>query len=459
MSPIRRLLPVLVFILPCASTQAAAIPAPATITSAVRVPSMGGFSLGVATSTATYTATDATVTVAAGGLMLGKGTVFRVESCAQGHLIGRVPVSQCSDRTVDTRSNAATVTVAAPTAKLSLLRPAAGGSGYVTGQVNVYQQGKQVATSWPSAGLSAAGIGLAPVNATIGRLPGTLQGAAVTPMAGAFAQLTTGGVNSGAPDSICSATPDAYEPANDGGISTTGLPGAPARYEIGMPTGTYAGTAPKGTMLIFHGGGWHETDGLAGVRGEADRWRARGWRTVNASYRACGQSATDALWFYDQVRVLWGTMPTCVAGQSAGGHLALLVAAWRPDVACVIDEAGPADPTSLPGQATAAGAGNENAKALYNQMVAAFGMENLAWFSAVQRPIKARVLVGFAAGDWVVPWEQATELRDRMLGADPNAYVDTVRLDAGDQPFVHTDVTAAALDDFHAREEALVAGV
>ena len=44
-----------------------------------------------------------------------------------------------------------------------------------------------------------------------------------------------------------------------------------------------------------------------------------------------------------------------------------------------------------------------------------------------------------------------------MLAADPNAYVDAVHLDAGDVPFVHTGVTSAALDDFHSREDALVA--
>jgi dienelactone hydrolase len=457
MSPLRRSLAILFVLLPAASAHAATVPPPSSLTAPVRVPSMGGFSLGSETTTVSYTGTDETVATTAPSVMLGKGTIFRLQTCVQIHLYGRVPVSSCSDRTVDTRANAATVTVAAPTVKLNAIRPSAGGSGYATGQVVVFQQNKLVASSWPDAGLRAGGIALAPVNALRGQLPSVLQGAAVTPMAGAFAQVANGGVNTGAPDSVCAGTPSAYSTPTDSGVSTTGLSGAPARYEIGAPTGEFAGQSPKGTMLILHGGGWHQTDSLAEVRGEADRWRARGWRTVNATYRACGQSLTDALWFYDQIRSQWGSVPTCILGQSAGGHLALTVAAWRSSVSCVIDEAGPSDPASLPSQSTAGGAGNENAKALYNQMVAAFGLENLSWFSPVARSISARVLVAFSASDWVVPWAQATELRDHMLATDPNAYIDAVRLDAGDTPFVHTGVTPAALDDFHARENALVA--
>ena len=460
MSPIRRSLALLFVLAPCAAAHAGSIPATTTLTAPVRVPSMGGFSLGNETTTVKYTASDATVTATAPSVMLGKGTTFLPQTCVQVHLFSRVPSSQCGEKTVDTRANTTTVKVAAPSAKLTTPRPASGGSGYVTGQVVVYQVNKLVASSWPDGGLDAGGIALAPVNMLTGQLPTALQGAAVTPMPGAFAQVASGGINSGAPASVCAGTLDAYSAPDDSGVTTSGLAGAPARYEIGQPTGDFLGQDPRGTVLILHGGGWHETDNLASVRGEADRWRARGWRTVNASYRACGQSFNDALWFYDQIRSLWDAVPTCILGQSAGGHLALTIAAWRPSVACVVDEAGPSDPASLPTQSTAGGAGNENAKALYNQMVAAFGLENLVWwFTPVQRQISARVLVGFSASDWVVPWEQATELRDHMLADDPNAYVDAVQLDAGDVPFVHTGVTQAALDDFHAREEALVAGV
>src|SRR5690242_19673702 len=135
MSPIRRSLALLLVLVPCASAQAATVPSQSSLTAPIRVPSMGGFSLGSETTTVTYTDTDETVTTSAPSVMLGKGTTFRVQTCVQIHLYGKVPVSQCADRAVDTTKNTATVKVAAPTVKLNAIRPSAGGSGYTTGQV------------------------------------------------------------------------------------------------------------------------------------------------------------------------------------------------------------------------------------------------------------------------------------------------------------------------------------
>lgn len=56
-----------------------------------------------------------------------------------------------------------------------------------------------------------------------------------------------------------------------------------------------------------------------------------------------------------------------------------------------------------------------------------------------------------------MPWEQATTLRDALLAADPGAYVDSDQLAFGSVPFVHAGVTQVALEEFHAREEQLVA--
>jgi hypothetical protein len=46
-----------------------------------------------------------------------------------------------------------------------------------------------------------------------------------------------------------------------------------------------------------------------------------------------------------------------------------------------------------------------------------------------------------------------------MRAANPDAYVDDVQLEAGTVRFVHAPVTRAALDEFYAREERLVAPV
>ena len=44
-------------------------------------------------------------------------------------------------------------------------------------------------------------------------------------------------------------------------VEPSRLPGAPAYYEVGLPTGAYAGQAPRGAMLVIHGGGWmHDRD-------------------------------------------------------------------------------------------------------------------------------------------------------------------------------------------------------
>jgi len=122
--------------------------------------------------------------------------------------------------------------------------------------------------------------------------------------------------------------------------------GAPAYYEVGLPTGTYAGQAPRGVMLVIHGGGWTASSigGVQAMRADAERWRSRGWETVNVSYRPCGQSASDALWFYDKARARFGAgAKICTLGTSAGGHLALNVGAYSPDVYCAVSQAGPTD--------------------------------------------------------------------------------------------------------------------
>jgi acetyl esterase/lipase len=106
-------------------------------------------------------------------------------------------------------------------------------------------------------------------------------------------------------------------------------------YEVGLPTGDHAGRAARGVMLVIHGGSWaaHGAIWVQAKRADADRWRARGWQTVNLTYRPCGQSVADVLWFYDHARTWFGAGATiCALGTSAGGHLALLVGANRPDL-------------------------------------------------------------------------------------------------------------------------------
>ncbi len=102
--------------------------------------------------------------------------------------------------------------------------------------------------------------------------------------------------------------------------------------------------------MLIHGGGWLATGAARAItmRSDAERWRARGWRTVVVTYRACAQSLHDVLWFHDRIAERYGSdLPVCVSGSSAGGQLALAVAVWRPTVACVDAAGAPTDGTTL----------------------------------------------------------------------------------------------------------------
>jgi pimeloyl-ACP methyl ester carboxylesterase len=188
---------------------------------------------------------------------------------------------------------------------------------------------------------------------------------------------------------------------------------------------------------------------------------------VNSSYRACGSSLSDALSLYDRVRDTYGSArPVCTLGQSAGGHLALMVAARRPGgVSCVVNQAGPTDALSIASQGAfdeaTGGLQTDGPKAAYNTMVAAFGEENLSSYSAVQLADPGlrgvRILAATAAEDALIPYSQMTLLRDVMREDDPAAHVDTMQLAGGDRPFVHAYVSQVALHAYHQAEQDLVA--
>jgi len=443
----RRLLPATCFLLLALAPSASA----ATVSQPIKASAMGGFSLGSATLTTDVGETDGVATVRAPKVALGRGAVFRLHTCVRVRVTGAD--STCEQRIVDTRAYSASVTVEAPSVSASFARPKrGGGAGYASAIVTVAQRdadGRWVekATSWPARGLAAAAAVIPEAGASTGVLP---SGEGL-PLPGSASRR--GGVNTGLPDSFC--VPNRIEMAADPGAGVTaGAFGdaAPVYHEVGEPTGT---ATAKGVMVVIHGGGWSAVGpgAVEGMRPEADRWRARGWRTVSITYRGCGDSLRDALWFYDEARARYGAhLPFCLTGDSAGGHLALSVATRRRDADCVIDRGGPTDALTLRSASTPAG-GADGPRWAYNLLAAAFGEDDLAWYSPARFRADTRVLVGVAERDPYVPYAQALALRDRRK----EAYVDTVELANGDEPFVHADVSQAALEDFHRREEALVA--
>jgi acetyl esterase/lipase len=446
------------------------VPVSVTQTNTVRVPSLANTADGTLTTKLNYTDRTATATTSTGNTVwLGKGAYFKLTTCVAYHLQGHAPVSSCARRYVDTRTNTATVYTYAPAVTLTgQTRPSASPTwGYFSAYAEVaYQTGTSftlLSHSWPDSGIQGAGLPVDAQGATSAALPATQP----VPIDGPY----TGQINSGQPDDICAAEPAASNGSPlPAGVHTSdpAFTGAPAYYEVGAPSGAFTGQAPRGTVLVIHGGGW-SINGVGSVqasRGEADRWRARGYQTVNFTYRACGQSLADVAWFYDKTRAASGpTAKICATGVSAGGNLALLLAVNRPGVYCVVSEAGPTDLSTIQSQLAYdvyTGTLNQTngGRWVHNLGVAAFGGENLTRFSpaalATGSLTTTRVLQGFSADDALIPWQQATELRDAMLAANPSAYNDADRLAKGTVPFGHGAVTQAALNDFYARELQLI---
>jgi len=451
----------------CAALLLATTPAPAATSAATTLANAvtsAGASLGSSTLTTSYTASLVTATVSSLGLRLPAGRQYRATVCLNVHVLATPPDGQCVTRDIDARSTLLTRTYAVPTASRTVDRPAADGAGYATQQIDVTYLADATwtayASSWPPGDIADASLPLFAAGADIGPLP-EQQG---VPLESTAAH---GGANSGLPDSMCVSNP--WPPATPrADLDPTALGALPFYYEVGEPSGAYAAQPAKGLLLLFHGGGWYSNGGGAvqALRGEADRWRARGWRTVNSSYRPCGVSVSDALMLYDRARAVYGaTTALCTFGQSAGGHLALMVAAGRPGgVRCVVDDAGPTDAATLPTQGAYDPAGGTQTNApkwVYNVMGAAFGFENLSSYSPAQfagaglRGV--RILTASAVQDSLVPYGQMTLLRDRMQAADPFAYVTTMQLPPGDQPFVHAYVSQAGLDAYYQAEQDLVA--
>jgi len=450
---------------------AANIPAPITKINTVRVLA-GTIADGTLTTKVTYTDTGVSAAASTDDTIgLVEGFSFLLRTCLVYHLHGTAPVSDCATRSVDTRSNAGTIYTDAPPVTLSgQLRPTSQPWGYFTAYTDVLSLNDGLwaisAHSWPAEGLQGAGIAVA----AQGQDSGTLAPNSTVTVDGPF----TGAIGSGQPDSICTTSAVASDgSALPAGVSTShpAFFGAPAYYEVGLPTGTHAGQVPRGVMLVIHGGAWTANSvGLVQrMRADSDRWRARGWQTVNLTYRACAESVEDVLWFYDKARAWFGPgKAICALGTSAGGHLALLIGTRRPDLYCAVSQAGPTDLRTIQSEvaynsATGLYDQTNGGRQVHNLAAAAFGAENLSLYSPAAQASEAlkstRVLQGFSADDALVPYQQAADLADAMRAADPAAYVENMQLATGNIPFAHGRVTQAALDDFYERETELVAPV
>ncbi|MFL5844309.1 MAG: alpha/beta hydrolase family protein [Solirubrobacteraceae bacterium] len=193
-----------------------------------------------------------------------------------------------------------------------------------------------------------------------------------------------------------------------------GPPGAGAAVRVAW---TGPGQAPV-TVLLLHGGGWADVSKEAWLPVlEHTRQELRGWgyRTGVVEYRPGRAGLADVREAYDAA-VADRPGRVCLYGESAGGTLALLVAAQRRSVSCVIAVAAPSDLLGLQ-QIAPDLAATARAREAFGASAAA-----LRRFSPVThaRRIRADVLLEYALFDAVLPAWQGVELsaflpRGRLL--------------------------------------------
>lgn len=204
------------------------------------------------------------------------------------------------------------------------------------------------------------------------------------------------------------------------------------------------GKPQSGYMLVVHGGAWTivGAGAVEAVAGHARRYNQLGWQTDNIDYRPGAASYADVLAAYDALRERAGRRANvCIFGSSAGGHLALMVAARRPSVDCVITEGAPTDLPSTHGYVREA-AGSY------------FPGDQLAAFSPARLRVKAPVLMVHARCDDVVRFGQAVTYQSQ------NPRTRLIALPGGRHTgYVHCAITDGALNRWHRAERRFLAAV
>jgi dipeptidyl aminopeptidase/acylaminoacyl peptidase len=193
---------------------------------------------------------------------------------------------------------------------------------------------------------------------------------------------------------------------------------------LGKPSGT-----PRGLVMLIHGGGWsgQSATAVASEAGMARFLQRTGYETLTIDYHRGAGGISDAEMFYRFARRRVGPrLPICAIGISAGAHISLMLATKIPELACVIDYAGPTDLVSL--------ATEPRGKYGYQVAVRAFGARNLAKYSPAlhAESIRAKVLLVYAKNDPLVPVAQGQV----MANALPTAQL--IVLPPGPMSFAHS---------------------
>ena len=118
----------------------------------------------------------------------------------------------------------------------------------------------------------------------------------------------------------------------------------------GEPSGEFAGQEPRAALILIHGGGWAgiDRDQFKATLAQGPLYENLGYGTLTVDYRSGADGVVDLERFYAEARKRVGPdVPVCAIGSSAGGHLALMLAAREPDLACAVDLAGPTNLAAL----------------------------------------------------------------------------------------------------------------
>lgn len=208
--------------------------------------------------------------------------------------------------------------------------------------------------------------------------------------------------------------------------------------------------AARAGVLELHGGGWFliGPGATAGIRPRAERAASQGYRVLNADYRAGGNSVKDAVAAYDRLKKAVRGGPVCIEGESAGGHLALMVATRR-DVACVIAHAAPTDLATLTDSPTI-----ELAKLARRAFGPTSSRMNQYSPLAQAARLNGRILLAAQRGDPVVSDDQAVRLSNRLIELGSPAGLIVMR--PGTARYVHGQVDAGQAAQLETYQRALL---